>query len=78
MEWCVIDVRTILMWKSSTTSGMACVELIDPEHHNRRIMVSVRHLQKMTWPDANDNAVRYVENWRSAHELGQIEPESIK
>lgn len=70
--------HVILMWRPSTVSGKACVELIDPENRSRRMMVSVRHIQKSAWPEASDSAVRYVENWRSAHESGQDEPESTE
>lgn len=70
--------HVILMWRPSSVSGKACVELIDPENRNRRMMVSVRHIQKGAWPEAKDVAVRCVENWRSAHELGQYESEDAE
>lgn len=65
----------ILMWKPSSTTGKACVELKDPENSRRRVMVSVMHLVISTWGDKDiaESSKRFIENWRVTRAYGETE-----
>lgn len=67
--------HVILMWRPATTTGKACVQLKDPENHNRRIMVSVAHLVTSAFSDDEiaESSKQCIENWRKYDDSDETE-----